>query len=122
MGFQEVHDFALAHTLIYDSRVVEGAQLDMPINIEDYRQNILTKIAYQNYIGDFFYSLDPETARHALDAFGQLILSHAPSHEAIQELIDGTTLISDLPALDADVEALIARADQEDQPKRVGRA
>lgn len=111
LGFQEVHEFALAQTLVSNTRIVEGSQVDLPANIQDYRDRILYRIAHTNNVASFFYSLDGKSEREALDSFGELLLMHAQSDDALQDLIDGTKTLSDLPGLAAELNDVIGEFD-----------
>jgi hypothetical protein len=107
LGFHEVHEFALAQTLVNGSRIVDGSAIELPANIEDYRDRILYRIAHANDLAKFFYALEPGAEKKALDSFGELLLMHAQSEEAIQDLIDGSATIQSLPHFASELSAVI---------------
>jgi hypothetical protein len=96
--FREVHEFELAQRLSQDAVLTEGL-IDLPADVLQFRDAALYRIAHANQISDHFYSLDPAEARTALNLFGEILVSNAKASENLEQLLDGSLLLSEIPDL-----------------------
>lgn len=103
--FREVHDFELAQRLAHDALLTE-ANLDLPADVLLYRDQVLHRIAHANKISDYFYALEPRLAREALSLFGEALVTHTSSPEELQQVIDGSLLLREVPGLGQALSAL----------------
>ncbi|QZD90557.1 hypothetical protein K3148_03955 [Qipengyuania aurantiaca] len=94
---REVHDFELAQRLSKDAEIVHSA-LELPPDVILFRDKVLNRIANTNDVGAYFFNLKPETAKKALDLFGELLVTHCGIEE-LDALIEGTMLIEEIPEL-----------------------
>jgi len=95
-----VHQLTLMNSVLADGQVITGASYEVPAGLRDSRDMILLEVARLNDIGQMFLSLPSHRRRRALDHFGALLDAHTAEHTALQSILDGSTSISDMPALE----------------------
>jgi hypothetical protein len=95
----EAHDFELLQRLVGETEFLRGASADLPAGVEERRDGWLRKVMRAEKLDDVVYSLPPAAFRKAMNALGDLLLTHAHTGEQLQRLLDGETKISDDPAI-----------------------
>lgn len=113
--FREVHEFELAQRLAQDAVLTDG-MIDLPADVLHFRDAALHRIAHANHIGDYFYSLDQKSAREALNLFGEMLVSHGKASENLQQIIDGSLLLSEIPDLQDALSTSLATIEGREQP------
>lgn len=95
---REVHEFELAQRLTQDADLVQ-ANIDLPPDVILFRDQILHRVAHANSLDDYFFRLNPETAQDALNRFGEMLVSHSSSVDELNNVIEGTMLIQEIPRM-----------------------
>jgi hypothetical protein len=113
--FREVHEFELAQRLAQDAVITDG-MIDLPADVLHFRDAALHRIAHTNQISNYFYSLDQKSAREALNLFGEMLVSHAKASENLQQIIDGSLLLSEIPDLQDALSTSLATIERREQP------
>jgi hypothetical protein len=96
---EEVHPLKLAHDLVKQTRFLPEAIQGVPSGTEEFRDAMLHRILAANDMGELLYRVDPKIARRLKDLSMDEILDAVGEPSLLQQLIDATVLIDDIPRL-----------------------
>jgi len=99
LATDEVHTFEHMQALVADAKLLAGATLDLPQGLVEMRDRLLFEVVRTQEIDRYFYRLDPAARARALDRLGDLLVTHAPSPDHLQAVIDGTVRLDEIPTL-----------------------
>jgi integrase len=105
---ETVHQLTLMNAVLGDAQLITGAAFEVPMGLRERRDAILLEVARLNNLAPVLYNLPPDRRRRAFDAFGELLCAHASNDSVLQQLVDGTLKISELPALEDALQELAA--------------
>jgi hypothetical protein len=115
--FQSVHQLALLQHVVREGDIIAGASLEVPSGTREKRDLMLLEIARRSDVGPFFYELEPQKRRRALDAFGEVLAGGTSDSAEVDNLLEGSGKLRDLPEVHSALRLLIeqmapTRADQ----------
>lgn len=99
--FDKVHALELLHEVVSAASSTSGGSMEIPAGTREIRDEILMEIARQNDAAEFFYRLDREKRRAAMEAFGDLITRHSRNRanvypDFIEHLLNGEAKLPEL--------------------------